>query len=176
MAAELQSVLGGADYTKDMKGDLQYLKAVIRESHRKNVPNPLLTMLRLQQDICLNGYDIPADTRITFNASAIQKDPEFVDDPEIFRPERFLPDAIAERMHDPVKSVLDHRLLATPFSMGARMCPGARLAENEILALTCRLIQDFEISVDPPGQAWDITMPMMTIATPYPTMKFTRRA
>jgi hypothetical protein len=37
--------------------------------------------------------------------------------------------------------ILDHRLLATPFSFGPRMCLGGRLAELEIKTLFARLVQ-----------------------------------
>jgi len=175
LAGELAQVLGGEGYTKEKKDQLVYMKAVIRESHRRNHTNPLITMRRLEKDISLGGYDIPAGMRITFNGADMQQDPAIVDEAESFRPERFLPEEVEARKGDPVRSIVDHNLLATPFGFGARMCIGARLAENEIWALTSRLFQDFEFRLDPPDQKWEITMPFMTIATPYPTFKVLRR-
>jgi len=176
LSSELDSVLGGADYTKEVQAKLPYMKAVIRESHRRNHTNPLLTMRRLDSDISLCGYNIPAGTRITFNGADIQQDPKVVENAERFFPDRFLPEQVALRQHDKTLSTLDHKLLATPFGFGARMCVGARLAESEVWALICRLLQDFELRLDPPNQTWDIAMPFMTIADPYPSISFIRRA
>jgi len=35
--------------------------------------------------------------------------------------------------------------LAIPFGVGRRMCPGKRLAEQEIMILTTKLLQNFEM-------------------------------
>ena len=43
---------------------------------------------------------------------------------------------------------LDHPLACKPFGFGARMCVGSRVAKLEYMSLICRLIQDFELSVD----------------------------
>merc|ERR1712048_483413 len=132
LAAELDATLQGDNYTKSMKSKLPYLQAVIRESHRRNHTNPLITMRRLDEDIEIAGYSIPKGTRISFNGADMQQDPAIVNEPEAFRPERFLQEAVDKRKDDPVKSIIDHRLMGTPFGHGARMCIGARVAENEI--------------------------------------------
>ena len=91
-----------------------------------------------------------------------------------FLPERWSKEAVQERKGTE-RAIVDHRLFATPFSAGARMCLGARAADWEIKALTTRLVQDWKIELDPPGQAWKAEQQLMLKAMPFPKFKLTRR-
>lgn len=104
---------------------------------------------------------------VCFNlGSHIPWDEDYVDMPKEYIPERFLPDAVQARKGTH-REALDHRLLSTPFSAGARMCLGARVAHLELLALTSRLIQDWEISLEP-GQSFYTRQFLMMKADPFP--------
>ncbi|KAH0703206.1 hypothetical protein KY285_017484 [Solanum tuberosum] len=83
-------VQGKAEVTEDDLGNMQYLKAVIKESLRLNPPFPLLVPRESMEDVKLLDYDIPAKTQVLINAWAIGRDPLSWDDPEEYRPERFL--------------------------------------------------------------------------------------
>lgn len=98
-------------------------------------------------------------------------DPEYVDAPQEFRPERFLPEAVEARKGTK-SELLDHRLLSNPFSGGARMCLGARVAQLEILAFAARFFQDWEIELQP-GQKWNTKTFLLLKAHPYPRFNLT---
>merc|ERR1711904_405371 len=102
------------------------------------------------------------------SVEGIQKDPRIVDDPNVYRPERFLPEAVKARKEDPLKSLIDHKLLGTPFSFGARMCLGARLAEVEIMTLLAKFTTKFRFELSPPDQTWNKTMRTMSIPDVIP--------
>lgn len=146
LAHELKTVLKGGDYNRDEK--LPYLRAFYREVHRMTPVTSGVTNRKLEAPIELMQYEIPAGVKITLNSNAIQNDPRIVEDNEKFLPERWLADQVEKRKGTHLE-VLDHKLLATPFSFGPRMCLGGRLAEAELLSLLARLVQDWEISVAP---------------------------
>lgn len=126
---EVYQVLGPtAHFTRDKLSEMPYLKAVMRETNRHTPPGPLFTLRFLDQDVTLCGYNVPAGTRIIMSIEGLQNDPAIVDKPEVYQPERFLQDAVEERKSDPLKSLLDNKMLGNPFGFGARMCLGARLA------------------------------------------------
>lgn len=104
---------------------------------------------------------------------AIQKDSRIVDDPQAFMPERFLFDAVEARKGDPLKSLIDHKLLSTPFSFGARMCLGARLAEVEIMTLLSKFVSRFRFEYSTPNQPYVKTMRTMSYPDPVPQVRFT---
>lgn len=56
--------------------------------------------------------------------------PDLVNDPEEFWPERWLKDAVDARKCT-IAEFIDHPFLAAPFSQGARKFPGSRVAANE---------------------------------------------
>lgn len=125
---------------------------------------------KLSEDIILNGYHIPAGTKITFNVEALQKDPSFFDNPEEFQPERWLDREVASRKGTE-KEIIDHQLLKNPFSFGPRMCLGSRLAEMEIKSLMTRIVQDYEFIL-----AYDCPVSEVEeflFLTPSPAPKFT---
>jgi cytochrome P450 len=147
-----------------------YLHAVLRESHRMT-PSAGEIVKEVSTEIKLHGVPVPAKSRIAFNAYALQMDPEYVDDPEVFRPERWLPDAVESRKGTP-KEVIDHPFFKDPFSQGARKCPGSRVAVNEILALLCQLVLDHKISTPPEDIPYTL---MGAMAAKLPKLEFVPR-
>jgi len=93
------------------------------------------------------GCSLCAGTRVQLDFFSAQNDREIIPDAREFRPERWLPDAVAERVGTPAE-VLDHPLLRGPFSAGARMCPGARVANLELLCLLTRVVQDWKFELE----------------------------
>ena len=87
--------------------------------------------------------------------------------PEEFEPERWLPDAV-ERRAGTEAEVIDHKLLASPFSFGARMCLGGRVAELETYAMLAHLVRDWDFRTKEPAPTWDTLQPLMTKASPFP--------
>jgi len=126
---------------------LQYLQCVIRETHRltPSVWMPLVKNLAAETELC--GFTLPAGSAVAFDEQGIAKDPELVDEPFAFKPERFLPEAVKERKGTP-SEIIDHPLCRGPFSAGARMCPGNRVANYELAALVAQLAYDWKIELD----------------------------
>jgi len=168
---ELFKVIGDGPLEAKHIRSLPYLNQILRESHRITNPSPVLTIRRLPQDSEVGGYLIPKETRILFALSAIQQDPQYVDNPDQFIPERWAPDEVAKRKGTP-KEVLDHKLLAKPFGFGQRMCVGARVAESEIKALLARVLRDWRLEWSPAKQDYKHAFGTMMRADPFPKVAF----
>ncbi|KAG6683778.1 hypothetical protein I3842_12G031500 [Carya illinoinensis] len=121
---------------------MQYLKVVIKETLRLYPPIPLLLPRESTQDVQIKGYHIPAGTLTFINAWAIGRDPALWDEPEEFRPERFLNSFVDFRGHD---------FQLIPFGAGRRGCPGITfaMATNELVL--ANLVQEFDWAL--PGGA-----------------------
>ncbi|XP_012855748.1 PREDICTED: cytochrome P450 71A9-like [Erythranthe guttata] len=95
---------------------LAYLKLVIKESLRLHPPAPLMIPRETTEKCTIdNKYEIPAKTRVLFNASAIGMDPEYWENPERFWPDRFLNRQVDFR---------GQHFELLPFGAGRRGCPG----------------------------------------------------
>ncbi|ONK69093.1 uncharacterized protein A4U43_C05F19210 [Asparagus officinalis] len=106
---------GKSKVTEDDVKELNYLQLVIKETLRLHPPLPLLLPRECQKECELLGYKIPAKTRVVVNAWAIGRDPQYWEDAEEFKPERF------------ERSMIDFRgtnFELLPFGAGRRMCPG----------------------------------------------------
>ncbi|XP_024029900.1 cytochrome P450 71D11 [Morus notabilis] len=104
---------GSVDETAISK--MTYLKAVVKETLRLHLPAPLLLPRECGEKCEINGYEIPAKTRVVINGWAIERDPRYWSDPESFIPERFL------------DSPIDYKgtnFEYIPFGAGRRICPG----------------------------------------------------
>ncbi|XP_074295145.1 trans-cinnamate 4-monooxygenase [Silene latifolia] len=141
---EMDSVLGkGHQITEPDTHKLPYLQAVIKETLRLRMAIPLLVPHMNLHDAKLNGYDIPAESKILVNAWWLANNPAHWKNPEEFRPERFM-----EEESKVEANGNDFRYL--PFGVGRRSCPGIILA-LPILGITIgRLVQNFEL-LPPPG-------------------------
>ncbi|CAL9169013.1 unnamed protein product [Musa hybrid cultivar] len=94
--------------------ELNYLKSIVKETLRLH---PLITLIpRMCRKTCkVLGYEIEAGTRVLVNAWAINRDPQYWEEAESFRPERFESKSIDFK---------GGNFEYLPFGAGRRICPG----------------------------------------------------
>jgi len=159
---------------------LPFLQSVLRESHRCTPAIPVsLLKKNKSSDIEIHGETIPRDSTIILDAFSLGHDPRYVDDPDLFLPERWLNDAVGERKGT-WKEILDHKLYQKPFSAGARQCPASRVAYLEVLTMISQLILDWEINLENSGHIKsfkDVDYFQGTTVQPImPALSFTARS
>ncbi|CAN1335104.1 Cytochrome P450 736A117 [Linum perenne] len=168
---EIRTITGNnRNVTEDDIKQMTYLKAVIKESFRLHPPIPILVPRESTRDVTVQGYDVAAKTRVLINAWAIGRDPKNWDEPEEFRPERFLNSSIDFKGQD---------FELIPFGAGRRGCPGISFATASIeITLAC-LLQRFDWSLpggrkaedldadEAPGLAVHRKTPLVVVATPW---------
>jgi len=88
---------------------------------------------RTLADVHVKGYKIPKDTFVFSMLYYIMRDPDYWQDPDIFRPDRFL--------DSQGKIIKEERFI--PFGVGKRICLGESLAKTELFLIFTRLIQMF---------------------------------
>ncbi|GAB6032307.1 Cytochrome P450 2 sub R member 1 [Chamberlinius hualienensis] len=139
---ELDSVVGR--YRQPSLDDylnLPYLEAVIMEIHRMTSIVPLAIPHRTIEDAKVFGYNIPANTTCVQNIYAIHHDPNLWEEPELFKPERFI-----DKNN---KTIWPPYLM--PFSIGPRACIGQNLAQMELKIIISSLLHQFNFYL-PPGE------------------------
>jgi cytochrome P450 len=134
--AEVRRVFDKKGYVDETKmHQLIYLKSVIKETFRLHPIIPLLVPRESRERCQINGYEIPAKTRVIVNAWAIGRDPKYWVEPESFKPERF------------VDSLVDFKgtdFEFIPFGAGRRMCPGIAFALPNIELPLAMLLYHFD--------------------------------
>ncbi|EIW59176.1 CyP450 monooxygenase [Trametes versicolor FP-101664 SS1] len=133
--AELESVVGPhrlPEYSDSP--DLVYVNALIKELLRWHLVLPLGVPHFTLEDDEFHGYFIPAGTVLITNlwCADIMHDPEAYDDPDEFRPERFIRDGkLDPTVRDPNAFI---------FGFGRRICPGRYFAHISLfLHIACAL-------------------------------------
>ncbi len=137
--AELREHFGDGDVEAGRANELRYLDACLKESMRLSPisPGPIRT---LTQDCQLPDYTLRADTAVWASIYLTHRRPDVWDDPDTFRPERFLnPDGPPP-----------HEFF--PFGGGARRCLGSLFAEFEMRIVLAEILHRFELqpSAGPP--------------------------
>ncbi|GBL95320.1 Cytochrome P450 2J6 [Araneus ventricosus] len=159
---ELMEILGEDGQAKYEERDkIPYTFAVLMEGQRYASNVPLSPTRRANQDIPVNGCVIPKGSEITVNLWGLHHDPAYWDEPEEFRPERFLMDGGTKLIMKPPSYA--------PFSLGRRNCPGETIAWKQILYYFSEIIKKFEIST-PPGidPEFEIINGLLTRLVPQP--------
>ncbi|WCJ22429.1 Cytochrome P450 703A2 [Euphorbia peplus] len=118
---------------------LNYLRCVVRETFRMHPAGPFLIPHESLRDTTINGYHIPANTRIFINTHGLGRNPKVWDDVEDFRPERHW---LADGSRVEINHGADFKIL--PFSAGKRKCPGAPLGVTLVLLGLARLFHAFD--------------------------------
>ncbi len=143
---------------------LQVARAVVDEAMRLNPPAWLITR-STTADMELSGCHLPVGSLVILSPWIVHRHPEVWDDPQAFRPDRFLagaPDAGPGM-----------RTAYIPFGAGPRMCIGRDFAYAEAvlsLAMICRAVRLAPTGV--PVRA----LPLVTIRPDRPAlMRITQR-
>ncbi|KAM5536638.1 hypothetical protein V8D89_009733 [Ganoderma adspersum] len=139
--AELDAVVGPnrlPDF--EDRDSLVYINALIREALRWQNVLPFAIPHKTVEDDEFRGYFIPAGTNIFPNVWACMHDPGVYQDPEEFRPERFIRDGKLDftTVPDPTRFV---------FGFGRRMCPGRYFALNGLFINIASALHVFDITL-----------------------------
>lgn len=97
---------------------LTYLKCAIKETLRLHPPIPLL-LHETAEDAAVSGYFIPKGSRVMINVWAINRDAGSWEEPEAFKPSRFLDLGAPDFKGSNFEFI--------PFGSGRRSCPGMQL-------------------------------------------------
>ena len=135
---ELTNVLGTRRPTVDDIPRLVYTRSVFEETLRLYPPAPALQR-RAVRDTSLGGCPIRAGSLLVIGLWNIHRHPDFWDQPEAFRPERFEESAEGVR----------HRLAWMPFGAGHRTCVGNHFAMIEGPLLLALIAQRYEMNLLP---------------------------
>lgn len=135
---EVDTVLAGRAPTPADLPRLSYTLAVLEESMRLYPPVPF-TARTAEQAAELGGYAIPKGAFVLVAINNLHRHPEFWDEPEAFRPERFLPENKARL----------HRQAYMPFLTGPHLCIGRDFALMEGQLLLAAMAQRYDLPVAP---------------------------
>lgn len=168
---EVRRIAGSKSYiNEDHIEKMFYLKAVIKETLRLHPPVPLLLPRQATKDVQVGGYNIPAKSRVIINAWAIGRDPASWEEPEKFKPERFL---------DNCSSFKGNDFHFIPFGAGRRGCPGATFAIAIVELVLSNLLYKFDWALPDEQREEDLDVdesngitihrkfPLVVVATPH---------
>ncbi|EFN72811.1 Cytochrome P450 4C1 [Camponotus floridanus] len=122
----------GGKLTMKALQNLSYLERFLKEALRL-YPSVFLILRDAAEDVKLHSYVVPAGTIIHPNIYGVNRDPNFWPNPEVFDPDRFLPENIRNR----------HPYSYLPFSAGPRNCIGQRFGLLELKAMIAPLVHNF---------------------------------
>lgn len=121
------------------KPNLPYLEATIHEVLRYSSLVPLLFPHSTTTDTNLNGFEIPRDTIVLFNAWNMHKDENKWQNPDVFDPSHFL--------DEDGKLICPGSLSYLPFGAGRRVCLAESLGKIQLFLFISRLFHKFRFSV-----------------------------
>ncbi|KAF5735980.1 cytochrome P450 84A1-like [Tripterygium wilfordii] len=114
---------------------LTFLNCTMKETLRLHPPIPLL-LHETAKATEIAGYYIPAQTRVMINAFAIGRDPNHWEDPDTFRPSRFLKEGVPDFKGSNFEYI--------PFGSGRRSCPGMQLGLYSLELALANLLHCFK--------------------------------
>eukprot|EP00092_Neocalanus_flemingeri_P030146 GFUD01032724.1.p1 GENE.GFUD01032724.1~~GFUD01032724.1.p1 ORF type:complete len:547 (+),score=100.67 GFUD01032724.1:119-1759(+) len=114
---------------------LPYTRATIYEVMRRSTVVPMGTTHATDRTVELEGHLIPKNTHVIPLLHGVHMDPEVWDQPEEFRPERFLTEE--GKLYKPKHFM--------PFGAGQRMCLGDKLAEMELQLFFSSLLHVYDL-------------------------------
>ncbi|MFE8601234.1 cytochrome P450 [Archangium violaceum] len=138
LVAELDEVLDGRVPQAEDLPRLRYTEAVVKESLRLYSP-AWITSREAIRDCELGGFHVPAGTTLGVSQWVTHRDPRYYEEPEAFRPERWLDESIKQLP----------KYAWFPFGGGPRLCIGAPLAMLELVLITACVARRFRLELAP---------------------------
>ncbi|MCS6843242.1 MAG: cytochrome P450 [Caldilineales bacterium] len=138
MQAEVDAVLTSRDRppTVEEINRLEYTDQVIKEALRLYPPIHVGNR-QAAVDLEVQGYRVPAGTRVMYSIYLSHRDPRYWDNPSEFCPARF------ERQGERSRPAFAY----VPFGGGPRNCIGAAFAQVESKVVLSRLLQTFDFEL-----------------------------
>ena len=131
---EVDAVLQGREPGPDDIAALPWLGATLKEAMRLFPPIAALMTRRTTRPITVGGHELPARALVRVTPWVLHRDSRFFPDPEAFRPERFMPEAVPPP-----------RGAYVPFGLGPRVCLGQHFAVLEMTLIAAMLLQRVRI-------------------------------
>jgi len=135
---ELQEVLAGRAPTLEDLPALDFTRRVFDEALRLYPPAWLVTRKAVQDDV-IDGVAIPAGSLIVVSITNVHKNSNFWDDPQVFNPDRFLPEQSNARP----------KFAYLPFGGGPRLCIGNYFALLEGPLVLASIYQKHRLKLNP---------------------------
>ncbi|XP_046387456.1 cytochrome P450 307a1-like [Ischnura elegans] len=163
--AEMRQALGGEKRPLRLsdRTNMPYTEAIVFEAIRL-ISSPIVPHVA-NKDSTIGGYRVEKDTLIFLNNYDLNMSSELWDEPEAFKPERFLvKDAGSEgqlRLKKP-----EHFL---PFGAGRRSCMGYKLVQYVSFIVLGTVLEQYNL-VPVPGE--DYSVKIGNLALPEDTYKF----
>ncbi len=130
-------------FTMEMMDSLVFLDCCINETMRLKPVAPFMPMMALRDSV-VGDVAVPKDGLVWAVLRHDSVNSQYFDDPDAFKPERWLPDAA-----QPLSA--EARRTSIPFGSGPRMCPGRYLALLEMKMAMAMLLSSFDLTaVDTP--------------------------
>ncbi|MEK8032665.1 cytochrome P450 [Ideonella sp. DXS29W] len=133
---EVDEVLGERDPSAQDLPALPWLTATLKEAMRLYPPVAAVMTRRTTREMTLGGWPIPRGALLRITPWVIQRDPRVYEQPEAFRPERFMPGATPPP-----------RGAWMPFGAGPRVCIGQHYAMLEMTNVSAMLLQRYTVSL-----------------------------
>ena len=162
---QLRRELDSIDTTSmDSIARLPYLNATIKEAMRLYSPSTALFTRVALRDVMIGETPVAKGTLVVVPIWHLHHDARSFADPEIFRPDRFMPGAPSIP-----------RSAYLPFGAGPHFCIGQYFASTEMALIAAHLVQHFDLSLEDgavlPEPAVDIALKPKTPLR----VRFTRR-
>jgi cytochrome P450 len=130
-AAEVARILGGRRPCAADVSRLKLLEAVYKEAIRLYPPG-FIILREVDRHTQVSGYDLTPGDAVCLYVLGMTRDARWFDDPECFRPERFLGGTAPMPAHG-----------YAPFGLGKRACPGGRMAVVSTVAMLATVLQGY---------------------------------
>ncbi|KAM2313761.1 hypothetical protein ACFX1S_026877 [Malus domestica] len=133
---ELDRVIGRERWVeeKDLE-QLPYIDAIMKETMRRHPAVVILPPHLAVENSNVAGYDVCKGTLVFVNTWSMGRDPKLWEEPEEFRPERFLGNIGIDLQGQSFELL--------PFGSGRRMCPGYKLGLKMIRTCLANMLHGF---------------------------------
>lgn len=135
---EVDTVLGGRRPVFADASKLVYTAAALKEGMRLYSPSWMIVRECIE-DLEIGGYFMPKGSQAFLPQWVVHRDPRFFEEPEQYRPERFLPGS---------PEGLNH-FAFFPFGGGPRSCIGNHYSTLELVLVAAVIFQRFDVQLAP---------------------------
>jgi cytochrome P450 len=134
---EVDSVLGGGLFTAPDVGKLGYTRRVVQEVLRRYAA--WLLMRRVVAPVELAGIELVPGAEVYYSPYALHHDPRLYPEPDVFDPDRWLPERFADLP----------RGAFIPFGAGNRLCMGEGYAWAELVIVLAAVTARWRLAPAP---------------------------